>query len=45
MMRLAVLELGEGEAAGLAVERVEAFQVYSPGLPAFPLRAIWARVP
>ena len=32
-------------AAGLAVERVEAFQVYSPGLPAFPLRAIWARVP
>lgn len=30
-------------AAGLAVERVEAFQVFAPGLPAFPLRAIWAR--
>lgn len=32
-------------AAGLTVERIEAFQVYAPGLPAFPLRAIWARVP
>ena len=32
-------------AAGLMVERVEAFQVFSPGMPAFPLRAIWARVP
>jgi len=32
-------------AAGLTVERIEAFQVFSPGMPAFPLRAIWARVP
>ena len=30
-------------AAGLVVERVEAFQIFTPGLPAFPLRAIWAR--
>ena len=29
----------------LTVERIEAFQVFSPGMPAFPLRAIWARVP
>lgn len=28
--------------AGFHLDRVEAFQVFSPGLPAFPLRAIWA---
>lgn len=31
--------------AGLTVDRIEAFQVFSPGLPAFPLRAIWAHRP
>jgi ubiquinone/menaquinone biosynthesis C-methylase UbiE len=30
-------------AAGFTVERVEPFQVFSPGLPAFPMRAIHAR--
>lgn len=32
-------------AAGFAIDRLEPFQVYSPGLPAFPMRAIWARAP
>ena len=30
-------------AAGFAIERVEPFQVFSAGLPAFPMRAIHAR--
>ncbi len=30
-------------AAGFTIDRVEPFQVFSPGLPAFPMRAIWAR--
>jgi len=29
-------------ASGLVVDRVESFQVFAPGLPAFPLRAVWA---
>ncbi|HVK73319.1 MAG TPA: methyltransferase domain-containing protein [Kofleriaceae bacterium] len=33
------------EAAGFTIERVEAFQVFGHGLPAFPMRAIWARAP
>ena len=30
------------DAAGLAIERIERFQVFSAGLPAFPLLAIHA---
>jgi SAM-dependent methyltransferase len=30
-------------AAGFAVDRVEPFQIFTPGIPAFPMRAIWAR--
>ncbi|HUQ08154.1 MAG TPA: class I SAM-dependent methyltransferase [Kofleriaceae bacterium] len=29
--------------AGFLVERVEPFQIFTPGIPAFPMRAIWAR--
>lgn len=32
-------------AAGFLDVRAEAFQVYSPGLPAFPMRMIYARAP
>ena len=28
--------------AGFLVERVESFQIFTPGIPAFPMRAIWA---
>jgi SAM-dependent methyltransferase len=31
------------ERAGIRVERVEPFQVWSPGIPAFPMRLIFAR--
>ncbi len=40
MARDTVATVGE---AGFVVESVEAFQVFSPGLPAFPMRAIRAR--
>jgi SAM-dependent methyltransferase len=33
------------EKAGLVIERVEPFQVWSAGLPAFPMRLIFARAP
>lgn len=29
--------------AGFLVERIEPFQIFTPGIPAFPMRAIWAR--
>lgn len=29
--------------AGFLVDRIEPFQVFTPGIPAFPMRAIWAR--
>ncbi len=29
--------------AGFLVDRVEPFQIFTPGIPAFPMRAIWAR--
>lgn len=35
--------LPELERAGLHVERIEPFQIWSAGLPAFPMRAIFAR--
>ena len=31
------------EAAGIAIDRVEPFQIWSAGLPAFPMRLIYAR--
>jgi SAM-dependent methyltransferase len=33
------------ERAGLSIEHVEPFQVWSAGLPAFPMRLIYARAP
>ncbi len=33
------------EKAGLVIERVEPFQLWSAGLPAFPMRLIYARAP
>ncbi len=32
-------------AAGFTLDRVEPFQIFTPGIPAFPMRAIWARAP
>lgn len=31
------------EGAGISVDRVEQFQIWSPGIPAFPMRLIYAR--
>lgn len=31
--------------AGFIIDRVEPFQVFTPGIPAFPMRAIFARAP
>jgi hypothetical protein len=31
------------EAAGMAIQRTETFQIWSAGLPAFPMRLIYAR--
>lgn len=31
------------ERAGLHIDRIEPFQIWSAGLPAFPMRAIFAR--
>ena len=29
--------------AGFTIDRTEPFQIFAPGIPAFPMRAIWAR--